>query len=133
MPERRLELAPDVELFPEDDKLTLTIPGPDRKLHTFTCKDRAGLKQLDPGEAQVSWFVKQLIHQIVDEEAIEFGKMLTEGVESGLIPETQPDGTNTLAEMLKWVRDTRDAAEQGTLARSVGRGNTKARRPSSAS
>jgi hypothetical protein len=129
MPERTFDLAPDTPLF--EEPFVLKIPGEDRKIHVFNLKHRAGLKQIDPSDKQVTWFVEELTHNVVDEEQRSFRETIVGALESGALPEEQDDGSNTLAEMLKWVRDTRQAAEEGTLARSVGRPSSSARKRSS--
>jgi hypothetical protein len=131
MPDFKFELAPDTPLFSDEDPLTVSIPDADRKMHTFRCRDRAGLKQIDPSDKQVTWFVAELTHNVVDEQQDEFHAMLVEGLESGLIPEVQPDGTNTLAELLKGVRDEREKRERGEISRSVRRPTGAAKRRSS--
>jgi hypothetical protein len=127
MPARKLELAPDDPLFTEEDPFLLDYPGPDGKVRQFRLLDRANWPFSDPGDHTVTWVAEALIVQVVEEERDDFRKMLVSDIETNRV------ALESLGEIIKWIRETREAAEQGTLARSVGRPNTKARRPSSAS
>lgn len=122
MPDHRFE-TPDTEpLFPEDDPLTITIPGGG----TFRCLDRANPPlegAVNPETRPVSYTVELLARQIVEDERDAFRSELVAALDENRVM------VGTLIDVARWVAEQRADAEKAALARVVDR-PTKARRPS---
>lgn len=130
MPDLKFQSPSDEPLFPEDDPLTITIPGARGAADgspeaggTFRCLDRANPPledDVDPTTKPVSYLVETLRLQVVPEERDDFEAALVVALRENRIMASE------LLEVGRWLGETREAAERGTLSRVVDR-PTKAR------
>lgn len=136
MPEHRFEAPPTEPLFPEDDPLTITIPGAPKAEEgtpeaggTFRCLDRANPPledDVDPEKKPVSYLVELLRLQVVEEERDAFEDALVSALQENRILVGQ------LLDTARWLGEQRTEAEKGTVARVVKR-PTRARQRSTRS
>lgn len=133
MPEHRFESPADEPLFPEDDPLTITIPGvrgaeegsPEAG-GTFRCLDRANPPiedDVDPERKPVGYLVETLRLQVIEEERDAFEAALVDAIRANRILVPQ------LLETARWIGEQRAEAEKGAVSRTVAR-PTRARRAS---
>lgn len=123
MPDHRLEAPPDEPLFPEDDPLTISVPGVDGKVRKFVCLDRANPpleSDVDPSSQPVSYMVELLARQVIEDDRDEFEELLVEALRANRILYSE------LLATARWLGEQRRDAEAGALSRSVKR-PTKAR------
>jgi hypothetical protein len=130
MPDRKLEAPSDVPLFPEDDPLTITVPGargadddtPEAG-GTFRCLDRANPPLEDvvnPETRPVSYLVALLTTQVVPDERDAFEAALIAAVEDNRVT------IASLLETAQWLGEVRGEAERATIGKVTDR-PTKAR------
>lgn len=133
MPKHTFEPPSDEPLFPEDDPLTITIPGvrgaeagtPEAG-GTFRCLDRANPPledDVDPERKPVGYLIETLRLQVIEDERDEFEAALVLALQENRILVPQ------LLETARWIGEQRAEAEKGALSRTVER-PTKARRGS---
>lgn len=130
MPDLKFQTPDDQPLFPEDDPLTITIPGAKGAEEgtpeaggTFRCLDRANPPledDVDPTTKPMSYMVELLRLQVVEEERDAFEEALVDALRANRI------AASTLLEVGRWLGEQREAAERGALSRTVDR-PTKAR------
>lgn len=133
MPDHRFEAPSDEPLFPDDDPLTISIPGvrgaePDSPEAggTFRCLDRANPpleEDVDPATRPVGYLIELLRLQVVEEERDAFEAALVSAVRDNRVMLSELIGTAT------WIGEQRAEAEKGTVAR-VAKRPTKARQRS---
>lgn len=124
MPDFKFEPVPTERLFPEDDPLTLTLPG----VGTFELLDRANPPvedHINPTERPVAYVLEVLAVQVVEHERDDFKREMVAAVKQNRVM------VATLLDVARWITDQRQEAETAATARSVKRPTKGARRSTS--